>query len=216
MTVSRTLILGGSRGLGKALIDRIPDSLSVSRASGESIDLSKVDASVQVLKTISSFQPDRIIYVAGGGPHGAFFEKSMKSHTWAYNVNMFTPIQILYGLIDQNYEGDFVYIGSAIAERSKSVQSLSYSTSKKSARDIILSHKSKSLKTKVFSPPYMNTDLLPQGSWPREEHADLVVQPAKVADVLVDWMSGQNGDSDSRHFDWIERFDYTLPKDKEI
>jgi len=216
MTVSRTLVLGGSRGLGKALMDLIPDSLSVSRTSSDPIDFSKEESAALVIGRVKDFQPSEIIYVAGGGPHGAFFEKSMKSHKWAYNVNLFTPIQILYGLIDLGYKGEFVYVGSAIAERSNSAASLSYSTSKKSAKDIILLCSSNLLKTKVFSPPYMDTDLLPKGSWPREEHPDLVVEPSKVAKVMLEWVSGQNGDNDSRHFDWIERFDYSLPIRKDI
>lgn len=216
MTVSRTLVLGGSRGLGKALMDLNPDSLSVSRASKDPVDLSKENSAKTVLEIVQSFSPNRIFYVAGGGPHGAFFEKNMKSHMWAYSVNLFTPIQIIYGLIEQGYEGEFIYIGSAIAERSKSSQSLSYSSSKTSAKNIILSHQSKMLKTKVFSPPYMNTDLLPKGSWPRQEFPDLVVEPLKVAEVLLDWLDDQNGDIDSRHFDWIDRFDYTLPEDKDL
>lgn len=216
MTVSRTLILGGSRGLGKALVDLIPDSVSVSRTSKERIDFSKEESAKAVLALVGHLKPQKILYVAGGGPHGAFFEKSMKSHRWAYNVNLFTPIQILYGLIEQGYEGEFIYIGSAIAERSSSLQSLSYSTSKKSAKDIVLSHQSKLLKTKVFSPPYMNTALLPGGSWPRAEVPDLVIEPSEVAKVLLDWLGDQNGDKDPRHFDWMERFDYSLPKDKDF
>jgi short-subunit dehydrogenase len=216
MTVSRTLILGGSRGLGKALMDLIPDALAISRTSVEPLDLSGDAAADSVLTKINDFKPDRIFYVAGGGPHGAFFEKSMKSHKWAYNVNQFTPIQILYGLIEQGYKGEFIYIGSAIAERSTSSKSLSYAASKRSATVTILSYESKSLITKVFSPAYMNTDLLPKGAWPRTDCPELVAEPRDVAKILLNWLDVQNGDSDSRHFDWIDRFDYTLPKDKDL
>lgn len=216
MTVSRTMILGGSRGLGKAIADRIPDSFALSRKSELSVDLSKPESIGFALDQVSELKIQRIIYAAGGGPHGPFFEKSPESHAWAYNVNLFTPIGILNGLIEKGYQGEFVYIGSAIAERSTSNHSLSYSTSKKSARDIILSNSNKSPKSLVFSPPFMNTDLLPQGSWPRLEHPDLVVEPAKVAGVLLGWLDEQSGNSDSRHFDWIDRFDYSLPKDKDI
>jgi len=216
MTVSRTLILGGSRGLGKALKALIPDALAVSRTSTESIDLSKETASNSVLTLVSEYEPSRILYVAGGGPHGPYFQKGIKSHKWAYAVNYFTPIQILNDLIEKSYEGEFIYIGSAIAERSTSDKSLSYSASKTAAKSVILSYDSKLLKTKVFSPAYMDTDLLPKGSWPRMECSELVIEPSKVAEVLLNWLNDQNGNNDSRHFDWIDRFDYNLPNHKDL
>jgi len=217
MTVSRTLILGGSRGLGRALAGQISDSISVSRTGENPIDLSKsTSAPQEVLELINRTKPCRIIYSAGGGPHGEFFEKNMKSHMWAFNLNFFTPIQILYGLIEQNYKGEFIYVGSAIAQRSQSTQSLSYAESKKMATRAVLSLQSKLMKTKVFSPGYMDTDLLPKGAWPRTECPNLVVAPSRVASLLLNWADGQNGNDDSRHFDWIDTFDYALPIDKDL
>ena len=114
MTVLKALILGGSRGLGKALKDQIPDACSVSRKSEISIDFSKSGSVEQVLKLVEEQKPTHIFYSAGGGPHGEFFEKPVKSHEWAFQVNFFTPVAIVKNLIEKNYQGVFVYIGLSL------------------------------------------------------------------------------------------------------
>lgn len=210
------MILGGSKGLGLALTDLIPDALVCSRSGEVKIDLSKAEAVDQVLELVQTGDFSHIFYVAGGGPHGPFFEKSFQSHDWAYRVNFFSPIQICYALIDRGYRGEFIYVGSAIAERSQSLNSLSYSGSKKMAKSALLSIPLKVLKTKVFSPPYMDTSLLPKGAWPRLEGVGLVLDPKKVASECLNWLELPNGNQDERHFDWIKKFDYTLPEDKDI
>ncbi len=113
----------------------------------------------------------------------------------------------------------FVYVGSAIAERSKSIHSLSYSASKKLSVEALLSHPYSDFKSMVFSPPYMNTSLLPQNSWPRREAPELVLEPDFVAKKMIFWIEENfNSDRDFnvRHFDWIKEFDYDLPHNKDI
>ena len=215
-TVGKCLILGGSKGLGAALKGLIPDSVDYSRSTSVKVDLSKPHAVDQVLELVRAGNFSHIFYVAGGGPHGSFFEKPFQSHEWAYRVNFFTPIQICYELIDMGYQGEFIYIGSAIAERAKSISSLSYSSSKQMAKKALLSIPFSDLKTRVFSPPFMDTNLLPPKAWPRVEFENLVLDPKKVAEDCLKWISAQDGKPDQRHFDWIERFDYTLPENKDF
>lgn len=205
------LVLGASRGLGKNLLEGFEGhSTGVSRTMNESIDFSKEDSPQKVLKLIERTESDLLIYCAGGGPHGSYFEKRSQSHRWAFQVNSFTPLEILKNL-EQSSIKTFIYIGSAIAERSVSSQSLSYSHSKKLTKRAFLDYKSESLEALVFSPPFMDTDLLPPGAWPRTNCPDLVLDPHVVAQELFKWI--QDRDSDERYFDWIERFAYTIPEE---
>ncbi len=216
----RVLVLGGSRGLGLAVSGQYADSLVCSRKSEISIDLSKPESVQQTLDLVSTFKPDIIFYVAGGGPHGDFFSKPLHSHKWAYQVNYFSPLALAYELIEQKYKGVFVYIGSAIAERSNSNQSLSYSQSKKMAKESLLSIQENRLKIRIYSPPYMNTRMLTKNAWPRIEASDLVIEPDVVANRLVQWLEEERElpkrDSDVRHFDWLERFTYDIPEGREL
>lgn len=219
MKDKRALILGGSRGLGKSVAKHFEDATIVSRKSEHSIDFSKAESVEKIMKLVVEEKPEVIIYNAGGGPHGDFFSKSMQSHMWAYQVNHFTPIALSYELRKKEYKGLFVYVGSAIAERSESDQSLSYSQSKKMSLKTLLAVPGKTLKIRVFSPPYMNTGLLPPHSWPRLEAPELVLEPELVAEKLIDWLESESvaeGNSAVRHFDWLKEFEYNLPKDKEI
>lgn len=206
-------ILGGSRGLGAALADKVPSKI-FSRTKGIQVDFSKKESVDVILENYKKDKPSKIFYVAGGGPHGHFPTKSFKSHQWAYDLNYLTPLQLLFSLQKINFKGDFVYIGSAIAERSQAFTSLSYAQSKKMAKQSFLTFTD--FRVFIFSPPYMDTGLLPPNSWPRKEYPELVVSPVKVATVLLDWLSKQqNGSDDKRHFDWIQEFDYIIPKEKE-
>jgi len=219
--MKNVLILGGSKGLGLAIKNELGDiALSISRSDEIKVDLSKPDSLGIVKEVIQSKPFDTIIYCAGGGPHGDYFSKSIQSHYWAYQVNFFRPIEIADYLKSISFKGLFVYVGSAIAERSNSKKSLSYSISKKSSLLALLSMPEESLKVRVFSPPYMNTGLLPKHSWPRVEAPELVLETKEVAQALLSWLGSSqlnpSGGSDPRHFDWIKRFTYSLTERKEI
>lgn len=219
--MKNVLILGGSKGLGKTIKDEFGDkALSVSRSDEVKVDLSKPESLETLKEIIDATSFDVIFYCAGGGPHGDYFSKPSHAHEWAYQVNFFRPTEIAHYLKSISFKGLFVYIGSAIAERSVSKKSLSYSMSKKSSLFTLLLMPEQDLKVRVFSPPYMNTALLPKNSWPRVEASELVLETKEVADELLSWISGDiatpSGGSDPRHFDWIKRFTYSLPEGKEI
>lgn len=214
---SSSFILGGSRGLGRALKGQLPDAYIFSRSEGISLDLTKEGAVALIMDHVSTQKPNRIFYCAGGGPHGFFWGKSLKSHKWAMQLNALTPLSLAEKLVAHSYQGEFVYIGSAIAERSKVLSSLSYSTAKKWAKEALLALPEEKLKVRVFSPPYMDTGLLTPKAWPRQECPELVLNPEEVAQRLLHWLNtNKNWNSNGRHFDWIERFDYNLPSNKDI
>ncbi len=213
MLHKKCLILGASRGLGLALKSKLVKVplISVSR-TGESdikIDLSKERAVDDVLSLVIKEEIEVVYYVAGGGPHGDFFSKPWHSHEWAFKLNAMTPLGIIEKIPKKV---EFVYLGSAIAERSESKDSLSYSWSKKLVKKAVLSSSNKNLL--IFSPPYMDTGLLPKGAWPRLECPNLVLKADVVADALLSWMETRG--PDERCFDWIKRFDYDLPKGFEL
>jgi len=219
----KSLILGGSKGLGCSISGCLPNSKSLSRSSSvESVDLSQPASIALVEKHLLSFGPDLVFYVAGGGVYGEYFSKPMHSHRWTFEVNFFRPTQIADLLKKSGFKGKFIYIGSAIAERSESLKCISYSYSKKLAVKTLLSLSEEDLKVRVFSPPYMDTDLLPKNSWPRLESPQLVLNTQVVAAELLKWLAEDSSkdfktlseDFDPRHFDWIQRFKYTLPIDK--
>lgn len=217
MDPTKVLILGGSKGLGKSIAKFFKFPIRVSRQSDLSIDFSTTDAVSKIMRLVEVEKPKVIFYSAGGGPHGDFFSKNMESHMWAYHVNHFTPIALAYELIKIKYDGVFLYVGSAIAERSNSEQSLSYAFSKKMSVKTLLSIPEKTLKIRVFSPPYMNTGLLPPKAWPRVETPKLVVEPDLVAKKMMSWLeAGSERGSAVRHFDWIDEFEYSIPEVKEI
>ncbi len=217
LTVFKPLILGASCGLGFELLNRYPDAVGCSRSLKNSVDFSKQEAVKKVMKFFHDHEPDAIFYVAGGGPHGDFFSKPFSSHRWAYEVNYFTPIGLVYELMARKYNGVFIYIGSAIAERSTFDQSISYSQAKKMAKQSLLSIEEKKLKVRIFSPPYMNTKMLTKNAWPRIQAPELVLEPREVVDKLIKWLKNLEsfkGKFDMRHFDWLENFKYDIPLNK--
>jgi len=220
-----SLVLGGSRGLGQSLnqaLSKQQKCVALSRSTDPKLDLTGSD-SIEIFKnTVQENNFTHIFYVAGGGPHGHFFDKPLHSHKWAFELNYFKPVEIVYYLKSISFKGTFVYIGSAIAENYSSSKSSSYSLSKKAAVKTLLGLDEKELKLRVFSPPYMNTSLLPPKAWPRLEKPELVIEPNKVAEVLIKWILNPFNESidqsetfNPRHFDWLNRFTYNLPNRKD-
>lgn len=220
-----SLVLGGSRGLGQSLFQKLSKQhkcVALSRSTDPKLDLTQSDSMQIFKKEVQENSFSHIFYVAGGGPHGPFFDKPLHSHKWAFELNYFKPVEIAYYLKSILFKGVFVYIGSAIAETYSSSQSSSYSLSKKSAVKTLLSLSEKDLKVRVFSPPYMNTSLLPPKAWPRLENPELVIEPNMVAKVLIEWILDSLNESldpsktfDPRHFDWLQSFTYNLPNRKD-
>jgi short-subunit dehydrogenase len=221
-----SLVLGGSRGLGKSLCQVLSknkeECLALSRSTDLKLDLTQSDAMNIFKSSVQENNFSHVFYVAGGGPHGPFFDKPLHSHKWAFELNYFKPVEIAHYLKSISFKGVFVFIGSAIAENRTSSKSLSYSLSKRASVKTLLSLSEEELKVRVFSPPYMNTSLLPLKAWPRLENPELVIEPNKVAEVLIEWLHDPLNASlslsetfDPRHFDWSRSFTYTLPERKD-
>lgn len=201
------VIIGGSRGLGRELSKLALDSglsvLVVSRrasASNEAtphlrffdLDLSNelsVDLIVNLLETET---PKYLIYCAGGGPHGEFEKKEWKDHRWSLQVSLLSPLKIMHTALQFPNPPRMVFIGSEIAENKPEPLGASYCASKRGLRGAIESYNQQQRPKylRLYSPPYMKTDLLPKNSIPITQN--LAVDPKLVAQDLINWMMRDN------------------------
>lgn len=199
--MEKIFILGGRRGLGASVARqwraRFPDhAMTVSSRKEwtsadfqtQKWDLSR-DTDVDGLCSfISEWKPQRFFCFAGGGPYGEFSQKNWKDHDWALKVSFMAPAQILHACLKANPEAQCVFTGSAIAESAPDINAASYSAAKHALKGLISSIKSESPQkdVRLYSPGYMNTDMLPKNAAPREIQSDLLT-PDEVASDFIQW-----------------------------
>lgn len=208
MQFKKIVLLGASRGLGRATYDflnhhhsesqyllvsrKIKDELNSAHTKTLQADFADLEHIEQVIQQIKIFNPTEIVYFAAGGPYGNYQEKKWKDHEWAFRVSFMFPAQLLHLILSQSkFFSDLqqiVFIGSSIAEAKPDPQAASYAASKHALKGLITSIQAENppLKVKLFSPGYMKTDLLPQLSWPRQQ--GLAQEPAIIAEELVNFM----------------------------
>jgi short-subunit dehydrogenase len=194
--VEKFLLLGASRGLGwatyKILAERSKNSdtedhfLLVARtiaknlpqlkpnASTLSYDFSKPEIDPDFLAQIKTFQPTQIIYFAGGGPFGLFQSKSWSSHMWSLRTTFLFPAELLHKSLSNPAEWNSLkqvtVIGSSIAEEKPDPMASSYCAAKHGLKGLLSTIKAEQepfFKLDLFSPGYIQTDLLPAKSKPR-------------------------------------------------
>lgn len=210
--MNRIAILGASRGLGwalyskfaqtdknisfflssrkinekfKALSEQIPINVQVYAQ-----DFSKTPVDSDFLIALQKFQPTILIYVAGGGPHGEFQTKKWSDHLWALNTTFLYPAELLHHILASLSSWFFVkqiiFVGSAVAEQSADPNAASYAAAKHALKGLISSIQHESVKSpqiELFSPGYMQTDMLPVTSWPIAQ--GLSESPRLVAEKLM-------------------------------
>lgn len=155
-------------------------------------DFSKPDQVEHLLSSIPTDQPFRVIYFAGGGPFGSYFDKSFKDHQWAYQVSFLTPSRLLHWAGQQPQLKQMCFIGSAIAESDADPFAASYCAAKQALRGVIQSiwaeNPDLAFDLRLFSPGYMDTKMLPPGSWPRENRPERIMDVDQVALKLHQWL----------------------------
>jgi short-subunit dehydrogenase len=202
--MSKIAFLGCSRGLGNAVLkkwDKNADVLLVSRkiellqnlarefnkAQIRQCDLADEQSAVELTETLIQSQVDRVFYFAGGGPFGFFEQKKWKDNSWALHVNFLTPFYILHSMLKHNSLRQFIYVGSKIAENNPEPMGTSYAAAKKAMRGVIESIKERPQQLKahidIFSPGYMDTDMLPPNAEPRL--SGLAIDPNVIADEFI-------------------------------
>lgn len=216
----RIAILGSSRGLGWAVYQQLvlqANSINFFLSSRKILsrsnevtsstklvveDFSRLPCSSGFLSQLQSFSPTRIIYVAGGGPYGAFSTKKWSDHQWALNTTFLFPAELLHTILSQTEAWpklrQVTFVGSQVAEASPDPNAASYAAAKHALKGLIATIQVEMTEQNrvalpevlLFSPSYMQTDMLPANSWPVE--SGLAADPAVVARELIKFIEKNN------------------------
>lgn len=199
---SRVAVLGASRGLGAAIVQEL-----LARNSGSAIlglarrpsaaaiqwlsaDVSRPEEQERTLVNLADYTPDQVICTLGGGPFGPFHEKAWRDHQWSLEVSFLFPARLLHwalNLPENVRPKQIVVVGSSVAEDKPDPRAASYAASKHGLKGLISTIQAEHppIDVRLYSPGYMNTDLLPPGAQARQQ---TLWEPLEVAKDLLDWM----------------------------
>lgn len=204
-------ILGASRGLGYQLACQLKSQAFLYLASRnvdklrqefesphqvETFDFTNEPSWMELTEQLKTKNIQRVFYIAGGGPHGSYASKQWKDHHWAYKLNFLFPSYLLHaGLNNSSLFQQFIYIGSDICEAKSDPGGASYCASKHAMKGLISSIQAEGINfdLRLFSPGYMDTDMLPPQSTPRKNNMN-ILNPKEVACELWQWAQSPNGD----------------------
>ena len=207
MTMEKIVIIGASRGLGAKLSEKIAathhvlgvarkkDRLEdVARRAGDNFTFLSADVTKDMEKIVGAvreFQPQRIFYVAAGGPHGLFARKAWKDHVWAWEVSFLAAAQLVHAVLGLDTPPhQIILCGSAVAESAGDPLGASYCSAKHALLGL---HRTLRLEElidlRLFSPGYLDTELLPKGAAIRYKG---VWSPSIVADELWQWAQSKD------------------------
>lgn len=209
--MEKFILLGASRGLGWQTYLRLQEqkpqrhfllssrkiSARQSEVKGNTIlveqDFSSGGVQPEYVQQLQSFGAECLIYFAGGGPYGLFHEKKWHAHQWALQTSFMYPAELLHGILQnpERWPGlkKVVLIGSSVAEAAADPKAASYAAAKHALRglvDTINAEQNPHPEVLLFSPGYMQTDLLPSHSEPRLSHR--AENPAIVAERLIEYI----------------------------
>ncbi len=206
-------LIGSSRGLGRAVAEALPAEdriLLVARKEPVGLkreaeffrtDLANAEDRAQLLEKLRQFEPDAVIDFAAGGPYGEFAQKNFKDHLWAFQVSFIAKAELVHGLANLAKPPKMVcWIGSAIAEDEGDVKAGAYAAAKAALKSLFFTlRKEQSLPFPLlmYSPGYIDTDLLPQGAAPRKQ-AESLWKPSEVATKLLTWLEDPGRDGYKR------------------
>lgn len=206
------LILGASRGLGRELAKEIlrggEKVVGVAR-KGDRLDqlakefpnflpvvadFSKPKGQADVLALLTQQKFARVFYCAGGGPYGSYHQRDWLSHQWALDVTFTMAARILLQLSADKQPPQTVLIGSAVAESEPDPGAASYCAAKHALRGLYESLKVEypDWDLRLYSPGYMDTDMIPPNAAVRNRRLH---SPVDVAKELWLWTltSGTGG-----------------------
>lgn len=155
-------------------------------------DFSISDNLDPLLNELWQFKPNKIFYVSGGGPFGDYQTKGWKDHQWALNVNLLFPAELLHRVMSTPVHfkelTQIVFVGSAIAENRPDPKSASYATAKHGLKGLISSIQKEEpdIDIRLFSPGYIDTQLLPPNAWPRQAQ-NKIHKTETLAQILYNW-----------------------------
>lgn len=208
----RWALLGCSRGLGRAFAELLPSSPQLliarktellkdfSQAQIAKYDFAKKETWPSLIQEIQNFKPTRLVYFAGGGPFGNFESKSWKDHEWSLKVTFECPAFLLHSLLNDANLRQLTFVGSQIAENSSDAGASSYCAGKHALKGLVTSviAEKKEKDVRLFSPGYLDTELLPTNAWPRQQSK--LDSPKEAAEVMLNWL--QKDDGVHQHLLW--------------
>jgi short-subunit dehydrogenase len=213
----RWALLGCSRGLGRAFLELLQQrepsvpKLLIARktellkdfappAQIAKFDFADKETWPALLQEIQKFKPTRFVYFAGGGPFGNFASKSWKDHEWSLKVTFECPAFLLHSLWQDPNLKQLTFVGSQIAESDSDAGAASYCAAKHALKGLVTSvmEEKKEKDVRLFSPGYLETDLLPANAWPRQQSK--VDSPKEAAEVMLNWL--QKDDGVHQHLLW--------------
>lgn len=149
-------------------------------------DFSKPASQDEVLSEAVAHDYSKIFYVAGGGPYGPFQAREWRDHDWALQVSFLMPARLLHALLKAERKPQVILIGSSVAETMGDPGAASYCAAKHALRGLWASLRAENpgWDLRLFSPGYMDTEMLPQNAQVR---AQGVYDPAQVARELWLW-----------------------------
>jgi NAD(P)-dependent dehydrogenase (short-subunit alcohol dehydrogenase family) len=201
--MERVAIMGASRGLGRELVDVAieagADVLAFSRRPAtdfpagvqhHAVDFSREEGQLAVLEGLKA-EPEltRIFLLAGGGPFGDYGSRQWKDHLWAWQVSFLFSARVVHALMAAQRNIPIVLCGSSVAESAGDPGAASYASAKHALLGLYASLRLErpDWDIRLFSPGYMDTDLLPKGAPVR---ALGVWPPGQVAKELWSWALG--------------------------
>ena len=155
-------------------------------------DYSVTPVGSDFLTRLQDFNPTCLIYFAGGGPYGLFADKKWNDHDWALKTSFLYPAELLHAILSKRNEWKelkkILFVGSAIAEDQADPKAASYAAAKHAVKGLGTSIQAEVLDNQnpqitLFSPGYMQTELLPVNSQPRQNQ--LALDPVDVAKKLI-------------------------------
>ena len=194
----KVAVLGSTRGLGRCFYQHLQelgvDCIGFARGPEADIqvDFSKEGALDHVMSLFRQERVTHIYYFAAGGPYGQFAKKALKDHKWAFQVTYWFPSQLLHQCLQESsHYHQFVLVGSAVAEDSADPFAVSYSAAKHALLGLHrgLVAEGVDLDVRLFSPGYLDTEMLPPNAWPRQQGLP-IASPKDVAQKL--WSFSQD------------------------
>lgn len=202
--LSRVAVVGSSRGLGAALVDELHQRSPTARILGVSrkpspgtahwlrADVSKTEDQDAVLAEFADFKPEVVFSCVGGGPFGPYARREWKDHLWAFETTVLFSARLLHWALQGSELGphQLILIGSSVAESNPDLGAASYAAAKHALRGLFESVvlEKPAVDVRLFSPGYMNTDLLPKGAPPRQGR---IWQPRRVAEIILNWCESE-------------------------
>jgi short-subunit dehydrogenase len=205
--MDRAIILGASRGLGAALARHLCakgyPTVGIARKEAplaeirmqyplfeyRLADFSDNSDQEETLGYLLDTDFNRLFYVAGGGPYGLFHDQAWKSHLWSWEVTFQFAARVLHDVLAVKRDAQMVLVGSAVAESQADPNAASYCAAKHALKGLFQTVRTENpgFDLRLFSPGYMDTEMLPKFAAVRKRG---VYDPSQMAEELWTWCLG--------------------------